>query len=105
MKKSTFIVAIILTTVLFGCLQQGKKQEKMASVEKKTTMDSLLRHVVLFKFRDSTSAKKVKEIEDSFAALPGKINEIKEYEWGVNNSPEGLDKGLTHCFFVTFHFS
>ena len=27
---------------------------------------------------------------------------IKSFEWGLNNSPEGLDKGLTHCFFVTF---
>ena len=27
---------------------------------------------------------------------------IKDFEWGLNNSPEGLNKGLTHCFFVTF---
>ncbi len=25
-----------------------------------------------------------------------------EYEWGLNNSPEGLEKGFTHCFFLTF---
>jgi len=64
--------------------------------------DSLLRHVVLFKFKDSTSSEKLKEIEDTFNALPAKIKEIEDYEWGLNNSPEGLNKGLTHCFFVTF---
>ena len=31
-----------------------------------------------------------------------KISEIHGYEWGLNNSPEGLEKGFTHCFFLTF---
>ena len=30
------------------------------------------------------------------------IKQIKKFEWGVNNSPEGLNQGLTHCFLVTF---
>ncbi|WP_196827547.1 Dabb family protein [Flavobacterium sp. CG_9.1] len=25
------------------------------------------------------------------------------YEWGVNNSPENLNNGLTHCFTLTFN--
>ena len=29
-------------------------------------------------------------------------SEIKGYEWGLNNSPEGLEKGFTHCFFLSF---
>lgn len=64
--------------------------------------DSVLRHVVLFKFKEETSATKIKEIEDAFTALPNKIKEIQSYEWGLNNSPEGLEKGFTHCFFLTF---
>ncbi len=62
----------------------------------------VLRHVVLFKFKDSSSASDVKKVEDAFAALPGKISQIKAYEWGKNNSPEGLNQGLTHCFILTF---
>ncbi|MDO1502682.1 Dabb family protein [Winogradskyella maritima] len=27
---------------------------------------------------------------------------MQGYEWGTNNSPEGLDKGFTHAFFLTF---
>nr|WP_229244278.1 Dabb family protein [Emticicia sp. CRIBPO] len=61
-----------------------------------------LRHVVLFKFKDTSSAEDVKKVEDAFRALPKKIKEVKSFEWGTNNSPEGLDQGFTHCFFVTF---
>jgi hypothetical protein len=64
--------------------------------------DSLLRHVVLFKFKDETSEADVKKVENAFSALPAKIPEIYGYEWGTNNSPEGLDDGFTHCFFLTF---
>ena len=61
-----------------------------------------LRHVVLFKFKENTTADKLKAIEESFAGLPGQIPEIIDFEWGINNSPEGLNKGFTHCFFVSF---
>lgn len=62
----------------------------------------LLRHVVLFKFKDASTPADVKKVEDAFRALPSKIKQIKSFEWGKNNSPEGLDQGFTHCFFVTF---
>jgi len=65
--------------------------------------DSVLRHVVLFKFKDGTAPEKVQEIVDAFSALPSKIPEIASYEWGINNSPEGLNKGLTHGFLLTFN--
>lgn len=61
-----------------------------------------LRHVVLFKFKESATPDDIKKVEDAFSALPGKIPQIRDYEWGTNNSPEGLDKGFTHCFFLTF---
>ena len=64
--------------------------------------DSLLRHVVLFKFKEVTTKAQIKEVEDAFSALPSKIEQIKGYEWGLNNSPEGLEKGFTHAFFLTF---
>ncbi|MEH6680975.1 MAG: Dabb family protein [Sediminicola sp.] len=64
--------------------------------------DSVLRHVVLFKFKEGTDTQKIAEIENAFSELPVKIPQIVGYEWGTNNSPEGLDKGFTHCFFLTF---
>jgi hypothetical protein len=62
----------------------------------------LLRHVVMFKFKQGTSDKDVATIVDAFKQLPKQIPTIKSFEWGVNNSPEKLNDSLTHCFFVTF---
>jgi len=41
-------------------------------------------------------------VEDAFRALPSKIPVIHSLEWGTNMSPEKLDQGFTHCFFLTF---
>ncbi|SKA98596.1 Quinol monooxygenase YgiN [Prosthecobacter debontii] len=60
------------------------------------------RHVVLFKFKDSASPEQVQDIEKAFGELATKIDTVKGYEWGINVSPEGLNDGFTHCFFVTF---
>lgn len=68
----------------------------------KSSPEKLLRHVVLFNFNDDATDEILKTIESAFVALPSKISAIHSFEWGTNNSPEGLDKGLTHCFFVTF---
>ena len=62
----------------------------------------VLRHVVLFKFKDSSTPADVKKVEDAFAELATKLPTIKAYEWGTNSSPEGLNQGLTHCFLLTF---
>ena len=56
----------------------------------------------MFKFKDSASAEQVKQVTDAFEGLAAKITTIKSFEWGVNNSPEGLNQGLTHCFLISF---
>ena len=67
-----------------------------------TDTDGKLRHVVLFDFKDGTTEGSLEAIETKFTSLPGDIPEIAAYEWGTNNSPEGLDDGYSHCFLVTF---
>lgn len=64
--------------------------------------DAPYRHVVLFKFKDSATAQQVQDLEKAFAELAGKVDVVKGFEWGTNVSPEGLNDGFTHCFFVTF---
>ena len=64
--------------------------------------DSLLRHAVFFAFNEEATPADIDEVQQAFSALPSKIDAIHDYEWGTNNSPEGLDKGFTHAFFVTF---
>ena len=62
----------------------------------------VLRHVVLFKFKDDASATDIQKVEDAFKKLKPQIDLIKDFEFGKNNSPENLNQGFTHCFFVTF---
>ncbi len=62
----------------------------------------LLRHVILFKFKEGTTPEQIKEVEDAFASLPDKISEIKCFEGGVNVSPDKRNEGFTHCFVLTF---
>ena len=64
--------------------------------------EKLLRHVVLFSFKDGSTDAQIKVVTDAFAALPQKISQVKSFEWGTNNSPENLNQGFTHCFFVGF---
>lgn len=88
--------------LLFNACEQPTADATESNETIMETPDRLLRHVVLFNFTDSASTADVQKIEQAFAGLPAKIPEIYSFEWGTNNSPEGLDKGLTHCFFVTF---
>lgn len=108
MKKSNVFTLLFLSLLLvsvIGCAQQEEDVEIVnptTEMEQVTTPDSLLRHVVLFSWTPETSQEKIQEIVDAFGALPSKISEIHGYEFGLNNSPEGLNKDLTHCFLVTF---
>jgi Stress responsive A/B Barrel Domain len=61
-----------------------------------------LRHVVLFKFKDTSSPQDVKHVADTFVALKGKIPQIVDLEWGINNSPENFHQGFTHCFMLSY---
>lgn len=90
LRVLSLIFALVMTASSISHAQKkgdGKKQ---------------LRHVVLVKFKDSSTEQDVKNVEEAFAGLKKKISLIRAFEWGTNNSPENLDQGLTHCFFLTF---
>jgi hypothetical protein len=89
---------IIALTSLIAC----SALVMMANAQTKDAKDAKLRHVVSFKFKSTATKEKIKEVEDAFRALKGKISEITALEWGTNNSPEKHDKGFTHCFILTF---
>ena len=92
MKKILFLAFILFTSVHVVMAQTAADKNSKA----------LLRHVVLFKYKDQSTAADVKKIEHAFRELPSKINLIKDFEFGVNNSPENLNQGLTHCYFLSF---
>jgi hypothetical protein len=62
-----------------------------------------LRHVVAFKFKETATQDDIKKVETAFRDLKKKIKEIQSYEWGINNSTEGHNKGCTHGFILTFN--
>ena len=87
-----------------GLTMQAMAQTKPApkGQAKQEQGAKMLRHVVLFKFKDSSTPEQIKSVQAAFSALPEKINTIVDYEWGTNVSPENLAQGYTHCFLVTF---
>jgi hypothetical protein len=87
------------TLLLGGCISY---HETKRIVEEKDKPSQVLRHVVLFKFKDDTSSADVKKIENAFCALPSKIDAVYEFEWGTDVSIENRQQGFTHCFVVTF---
>jgi heme-degrading monooxygenase HmoA len=66
------------------------------------TPSKVLRHVVMYKFKDSTTPAQVQEVIEAFAGLPKKVDTIIGFEHGTNVSLEGKSDGFTHVFVVTF---
>ena len=91
---SSFVLGLLLPTHLFTSVN--------ATETKSGENNLVLRHAVFFKFKDTSSAQDVDQVVSAFRALPEKISAIKDFEWGTNNSPEGLNDEFTHCFLLTF---
>jgi hypothetical protein len=64
--------------------------------------EKVLRHIVMYKFKDDVTPAQLKEVIDAFAGLPKKVDTIIGFEHGTNVSKEGKAEGLTHAFVVTF---
>ncbi|MEY8021249.1 Dabb family protein [Muriicola sp. SD30] len=101
MKFQLGTIVLLLSLFIFNFNTSAMSQSATISTHV-SEQDSVLRHVVLFKYKAGTTAKNIKKVQQSFVELKTKIPQIVSLEWGVNNSPEGLDKGFTHCFFLTF---
>ena len=108
MVRNVLYLAVI-SVLIGGCLnvQETKRvcddpapSAHMEAEQKSPTQ--VLRHVVLFKFKEGTTAADIREIENAFCALPSKIDVIYDFEWGTDVSVENRHKGFTHCFFVSF---
>jgi hypothetical protein len=106
MKKLIYLIPVLL---FYACNQPKSVEgyetlnETQPSIKEVAMPDSVLRHVVLFGFKETSTPADVQGVIDAFKALPSQINEIKGFEWGTNSSPEGLNQGLTHAFTLTFH--
>ena len=86
----------VVAVILSGCVVNIQREDGLPKDSE------VLRHVVLFKFKDTSSSQEISEVVDAFRALPGKVDTICDFEWGTDVSVENLQQGFTHCFFVTF---
>jgi len=98
MKFTNAVLSVSLLAIIL-CLSVAIIGRDVSAEDAK---EPVLRHVVLFKFKDTATPEQVKGVEDAFRNLPKEIDVIQDFEWGTNVSPEGLDQGFTHCFFLTF---
>jgi len=85
------LVGIGMSVAAAGCSSPGGGSSR-----------GVVRHVVLFKFKDGATAEQVRGIEEKFRDLKARIPQILDLEWGTNVSPEKHAQGFTHCFFLTF---
>lgn len=60
------------------------------------------RHVVAFKFKDTTTDAQIQQVIADFADLQNKIDTIIDFEHGKQVSPEPFAQGYEHVFIVTF---
>ena len=62
----------------------------------------MIRHIVLFRYRESARQDQVECLKDAFIALGTNISVIDAIEHGINDSPEEKNLGFTHVFQLTF---
>jgi hypothetical protein len=103
----SMLCLVIVAVVCTGCIAIHSEEKSTVSkteCQKVCTKEcpKMLKHVVLFKFKEGTTPEKIKEVEIAFASLPGKIDVIKGFEAGTNVSVENRSEGFTHCFVVSF---
>src|SRR5438552_16956518 len=74
----------------------------MMSAPASYSADGPIRHVVSFRFKEGADPAKIKQVEQAFAALKGKVSQIESLEWGTNVSTEKHADGFTHIWLATF---
>ena len=62
----------------------------------------MIRHIVLFKCKPELPPAEIESVFEALAALQNKVPGLVEFESGINNSPEGYDRGYTHAFTMGF---
>lgn len=61
-----------------------------------------IKHIVLLRFKADTSASLLEEIFGDLQAVVDKLPGVLDFTHGPNCSEEGLSRGFTHGFVMTF---
>ena len=104
---NTFLIKLLFLALVFTACQDQQEAapqeaETTTNMDQQEEKERLLRHVVIFKFNDDSSEEDVNRLNDAFNALADSIPVIKDFEWGINDSPENFHQDFTHCYLLTF---
>ena len=104
MTKYLIRLSFVFILINLSCTN-GTNKDTHTVNDKTFNSDKMkvLRHIVLFKFKPGVAEEEIVKVVAAFGELTEKIKEIKGFEWGINNSPENLNKGFTHGFLLTFN--
>ncbi len=106
--RNIFLASTLMALLSFTACDEKKSNDKTEPTKKTESMiksdakEKLLRHVVIFKFKDEAREEDVNRLNDSFNALAEAIPVVKDFEWGINDSPEDFHQDFTHCYLLTF---
>lgn len=87
-------VKVLLSMAFIGAL--------LSFTNRPISTKQVLRHVVCFQFKKEVSQERRSQAIEDFLDLKNQIPEIKKFEGGEDISVEGLSKGFTHCYVLTF---
>lgn len=62
----------------------------------------MIHHMVLLKVRGDVSAPDVRAVFEAIGGTSASIPGITGFSWGPYASPEGMNRGYTHGFHMTF---
>ena len=102
MKSSAIILKGLLMLTMIGWALSCSTVAKSEATSEVKSKQKVLRHVVTFQFKDEVTAVRRAQAVKDFVSLKDEIPEIKSFEGGEDISVEGLNKGFTHCFILTF---
>ncbi len=98
--RLSFIIVgfFYFSTIIIGYYFINKE---VVNIQIKDNKQKMLVHLVLIKYKQETSNEDLQKITDyaySLQAIPG----VKDLNYGINVSPEGLGKGYSHSLTMKF---
>jgi hypothetical protein len=95
--KTILLVAVMMAALALNAVAAEGGKEK-----KKAKRPGPVKHMVAFKFKDDVSQADIDKLNAAFKDLKKKIDVIRTFDSGLNNSPEKLNKGFTHGYLLSF---
>lgn len=107
LSSKWYLIIVLFIFIIFSACTNGSSNQETKLEEKPksdilTIENNQFKHLLLFRFNESATPENIAKAENELISLQNKIPQIKDIEWGLNNSPSSKAKGFTHCFILTF---